>query len=185
MKSYVLQFLQYHSNIIFSYFQIAYLLHPYLIASCAARTTTVFANFTIAIFLWATLRNKTILACFFLALATYQSFYPVMLIVPLIMLTSSPEQFKINFLKLSVIFSVLFSCIYYLSFIVMNNSWTFAVSTIGFILAVPELTPNMGLFWYFFTEMFEHFRIFFVSTFQINCFIYVYPLAARLKDQVI
>ena len=66
----------------------------------------------------------------------------------------------------------------------MGNSWTFLESTVGFILAVPELTPNMGLFWYFFTEMFEHFRVFFVCTFQINCFVYVYPLAARLKDQV-
>ena len=66
----------------------------------------------------------------------------------------------------------------------MGHSWNFVASTVGFILAVPELTPNMGLFWYFFTEMFEHFRMFFVSTFQINCFIYVYPLAARLKDQV-
>lgn len=65
----------------------------------------------------------------------------------------------------------------------MGNSWTFLESTVGFILAVPELTPNMGLFWYFFTEMFEHFRVFFVCTFQINCFVYVYPLAARLKDQ--
>ena len=82
------------------------------------------------------------------------------------------------------IFSIFLGIIYYLSYLWMGNSWTFLESTVGFILAVPELTPNMGLFWYFFTEMFEHFRVFFVCTFQINCFVYVYPLAARLKDQV-
>ena len=82
------------------------------------------------------------------------------------------------------IFSIFLGIIYYLSFLWMGDSWTFLESTVGFILAVPELTPNMGLFWYFFTEMFEHFRVFFVCTFQINCFVYVYPLASRLKNQV-
>ena len=82
-------------------------------------------------------------------------------------------------------FAITLGTIYYLSYLVMGNSWTFMYSTLGFTLAVPELTPNMGLFWYFFTEMFEHFRVFFVCTFQINCFVYVYPLASRLKNQVL
>ena len=82
-------------------------------------------------------------------------------------------------------FAITLGTIYYLSYLVMGNSWTFIFSTLGFTLAVPELTPNMGLFWYFFTEMFEHFRVFFVCTFQINCFVYVYPLASRLKNQVL
>ena len=47
-------------------------------------------------------------------------------------------------------------------------------------VSVPNLQPNMGLFWYFFTEMFEHFRIFFVWVFQINVFIYTVPLAIKL-----
>lgn len=48
-------------------------------------------------------------------------------------------------------------------------------------LSVPDLTPNMGVFWYFFTEMFEHFRTFFICVFQINAFIYTLPLAIRLR----
>jgi hypothetical protein len=31
---------------------------------------------------------------------------------------------------------------------------------------VGDHTPNVGLFWYFFTEMFEHFRLFFVCVFS-------------------
>lgn len=55
-----------------------------------------------------------------------------------------------------------------------------------FRLAAPDLTPNIGLFWYFFTEMFEHFRLFFLATFQINAFIYVLPLSIRLhRDPVL
>ncbi|XP_041436175.1 phosphatidylinositol glycan anchor biosynthesis class U protein-like [Xenopus laevis] len=56
------------------------------------------------------------------------------------------------------------------------NSWDFIPSIYGFILSVPDLTPNIGLFWYFFAEMFEHFSLFFVCIFQINVFFYTLPL---------
>lgn len=165
--------------------QAAYLFHPYLMASCAAKTTTVFANLFLATFLWMALRKQKIFACLSLAFATYQSFYPVMLIVPLIlMISESDSDLKMTSFSVTAIFSGFLVAIFYFSYMIMGSSWTFLSSTMGFILAVPELTPNMGLFWYFFTEMFEHFRVFFVCTFQINCFIYVIPLAAKLRNQV-
>ena len=46
------------------------------------------------------------------------------------------------------------------------------------------MTPNIGLFWYFFTEMFDHFHLFFTYVFQLNPFIYVIPLALRFDDNV-
>jgi len=36
-------------------------------------------------------------------------------------------------------------------------------------LTLPDLTPNTGLWWYFFTEMFDHFRPFFLMVFSV-CF---------------
>merc|ERR1712173_535259 len=84
-------------------------------------------------------------------------------------------------LKVISIFMGFMVLIYYSSYLLMDHSWTFVTSTIGFIVTVPELTPNMGLFWYFFTEMFEHFRAFFVWTFQLNCFIYVMPLSIQFR----
>ncbi|XP_036804287.1 phosphatidylinositol glycan anchor biosynthesis class U protein-like [Oncorhynchus mykiss] len=50
------------------------------------------------------------------------------------------------------------------------------------ILSMPDLTPNIGLFWYFFAEMFEHFRLFFICVFQINVFFYTIPLSIKLKE---
>lgn len=35
-------------------------------------------------------------------------------------------------------------------------------------LTVPDLTPNVGLWWYFFTEMFDHFRNFFLMVFTVG-----------------
>jgi phosphatidylinositol glycan class U len=34
-------------------------------------------------------------------------------------------------------------------------------------LTLPDLTPNTGLWWYFFTEMFDHFRPFFLMVFNV------------------
>ena len=48
-------------------------------------------------------------------------------------------------------------------------------------LRVPELTPNMGLFWYLFLEMFDHFREFFILVFQLNAFFYIIPLFSLLR----
>lgn len=164
--------------------QEAYLLHPFLMASCAARTTTVLANLLLALFLWSAMVQWTTFACLCLALATYQNFYPLMLVVPLILMTKAAEQNLVKVtLQVLVISTVCLGSLFYLSYVIMDGSWTFVQSTTGFILSVPELTPNMGLFWYFFTEMFEHFRIFFVCIFQLNCFVYVYPLATRLQSQ--
>jgi hypothetical protein len=33
---------------------------------------------------------------------------------------------------------------------------------------VPDLTPNVGLFWYFFMEIFDHFKSFFLFIFQYH-----------------
>jgi hypothetical protein len=33
---------------------------------------------------------------------------------------------------------------------------------------LPDLTPNPGLWWYFFTEMFEHFRPFYLMVFSVS-----------------
>lgn len=53
-------------------------------------------------------------------------------------------------------------------------------------LTVPDLKPNVGLFWYFFTEMFEHFRLLFVCAFQINALVlYIVPLTLRFKKEPI
>lgn len=165
--------------------QIAYLLNPYIVANCAAKTTTVFSNLFLALILWAAMSKRPVLASILVAFSTYQTFYPLQLVVPLILFSSSHTETigpKVV-AKIIVPFLATFTFVNWISYEVMGKSWNFLLATHGFILNVPELSPNMGLFWYFFTEMFEHFRVFFVCTFQLNCFLYVYPLAARLRHQ--
>jgi hypothetical protein len=35
-------------------------------------------------------------------------------------------------------------------------------------LELGDLSPNVGLWWYFFTEMFDHFRPFFLAIFSVR-----------------
>ena len=108
---------------------------------------------------------------------------------------------KASITQFSIFFSVFLFIFFYsllllTSFIIENRSFQFIQSTyifmyviFFFLLLLPndiilyylrwtvsDLTPNIGLFWYFFTEMFDHFRDFFLWVFQINYFIYIIPL---------
>uniref|UniRef100_A0A0E0JRJ8 Uncharacterized protein n=1 Tax=Oryza punctata TaxID=4537 RepID=A0A0E0JRJ8_ORYPU len=53
--------------------------------------------------------------------------------------------------------------------------------TFGFILTVKDLSPNIGVLWYFFAEVFDFFRSFFLIVFNMNIVFMVLPLAIRLK----
>ncbi|XP_049672218.1 phosphatidylinositol glycan anchor biosynthesis class U protein isoform X2 [Accipiter gentilis] len=148
-----------------------YLLNPYTVMSCVAKSTCAINNTVIAFFILATIKGSAFLSAVFLALATYQSLYPLTLFAPALL-------YLLQYAALYLCSLVVIIC---LSFFLLN-SWDFIPSVYGFILSVPDLTPNIGLFWYFFAEMFEHFSLFFVCVFQINVFFYTIPLAIKLKE---
>lgn len=46
---------------------------------------------------------------------------------------------------------------------------------------LPDLTPNVGLHWYFFTEVFARFKPYYLLVFAAHPFLYALPLAVRLR----
>ncbi|XP_064856786.1 phosphatidylinositol glycan anchor biosynthesis class U protein [Oncorhynchus nerka] len=72
--------------------------------------------------------------------------------------------------------------IYFFHFVIDYTEIVFMIRSSSVSLSMPDLTPNIGLFWYFFAEMFEHFRLFFICVFQINVFFYTIPLSIKLKE---
>jgi GPI-anchor transamidase subunit U len=126
-----------------------------------------------------------------LAMASYLSLYPALLLIPLIMLSrqrqssASPSSYG----KLASIFIIASSALLLTSYSLVG-SWDFLKSTYGVMffhlgiannsLLLPDLTPNVGLWWYFFIEMFDSFRSFFLVVFQLHLLIYVIPLIQRL-----
>ncbi|KAF8027412.1 hypothetical protein BT93_E0343 [Corymbia citriodora subsp. variegata] len=55
--------------------------------------------------------------------------------------------------------------------------------TYGFILTMKDLSPNIGVLWYFFAEVFDFFRDFFLIVFHVNILFMMLPLAIRLKHR--
>ncbi|TKY55342.1 Phosphatidylinositol glycan anchor biosynthesis class U protein [Spatholobus suberectus] len=55
--------------------------------------------------------------------------------------------------------------------------------TYGFILTIPDLSPNIGVLWYFFAEVFDFFRNFFLIVFHGNILLMIAPLALRLNHR--
>ena len=134
--------------------------------------------------------GNRLLMCLFIALAAYEKMYPVMLIVPAALLLAEREIRDSKLPSFMAVFSVMQTLICFSSALALllfvsnyaESSWDFLRSTYGFLLSVSDLAPNVGIFWYFFTEVFDHFRTFFVFVFQIHAFIYVAPLTIRLRQ---
>ena len=70
-----------------------------------------------------------------------------------------------------------------MSYYITGGSWEFVTSTYGVQLLLPDLTPNVGLWWYFFIEMFDSFREFFLGVFWLHLGGYVGGLCIRVRKQ--
>ncbi|CCJ29048.1 unnamed protein product [Pneumocystis jirovecii] len=169
------------------YFTIfSFLLNPYSIVSCVGMSTAIFTNCSIFASLSYLQCRKSLQSIFFLAIATYLSFYPILLLPPLILILhkNNTRKTDISTTKSIILFFAALLLLLLLSFIT-TGSWDFLSATYGFInnyrLLAPDLTPNVGLWWYFFTEIFDSFRLFFTSIFQLHLFIYLAPLCIRLR----
>ncbi|XP_014214639.1 phosphatidylinositol glycan anchor biosynthesis class U protein [Copidosoma floridanum] len=166
------------------YVTAAYLFNPYIVLNCVGLTTTVFTNFLLSVTLLAMIKRSVPIFSLSISLLTLQGLYPICLIVPAaiyIIKDSKSENVPKQIVKIICTFIITLSSLIYISYLIVG-SWSFLHSTIGFILLVPDLRPNIGLYWYFFTEMFEHFRSLFIASFQINVsLLFIVPLALRLR----
>ncbi|KAF2076361.1 hypothetical protein CYY_002318 [Polysphondylium violaceum] len=190
-----------------------YLFNPFSIFTCIGMSTIVINNAAIILSLYYSLKGNLFQSVFFVALSSYFSIYPIILLFPVSFILKrhyfpeqtlntatrqqlSPQQqshlekqlqhsqttMSILFYSRIVLFYLLsFSSLIYLSYTLLG-SWEFLSKTYGFTLFVEDLTPNIGLFWYYFIEVFDHFRNFFLFIFQYHVFIYCIPLAIRLKN---
>jgi len=164
-----------------------YLLNPWTILTNVAQSTIVFNNFAVILCLYAAIKGNVFLATLCLALGTYLSLYPAILICPLVAILYTRHKQKGSprsawWVASEVVFGYVawLGALVALSFLQLR-SWEWIQEVYGFILDAPDLTPNIGLFWYYFTEAFMHFRPFFIFVFQYHPVIYVLPLTIRFR----
>uniref|UniRef100_A0A1X7VM89 Phosphatidylinositol glycan anchor biosynthesis class U protein n=1 Tax=Amphimedon queenslandica TaxID=400682 RepID=A0A1X7VM89_AMPQE len=158
-----------------------YLINPFSILSCSAHSTVCFNNLSIVFGLWTSLKGNWFLCGMGMSLAVQFSLYPVMLLLPLSLTAyySGRTSGVLKFLLYTVLWMIGILCV---SLLITGGSWDFINGVYGVILLVPDFTPNVGLFWYFFMEMFDHFQVFFLCVFQINAFIHAIPLTIRFNQ---
>jgi phosphatidylinositol glycan class U len=125
-----------------------------------------------------------------LAFATYLSMHPILLFPPLLVLLydaraikrhSKPNVWSFTIahsVGLAVAIGALLAASAF-----MTGSWDFLAATYGVRLLLPDLTPNVGLWWYFFIEMFDSFREFFLGVFWLHAASYMPGLTIRLHKQ--
>ncbi|KAI7280013.1 GPI transamidase-like protein component PIG-U [Hortaea werneckii] len=185
-----------------------YLLNPFTILSCLGRPTTVFSVFFVTLGIKEACRAKNITAAFALAMASYISLHPILLLPPVGMVCydrlclkatseggESDAQGKATALdqrnqpsalafglRLFGAFAVSVAFLFGLSRFLLP-SWSFIPSVYLTPLTLPDLTPNPGLWWYFFIEMFDAFRSFFLGLFWLHMLSYSVPFCLRFRKQ--
>lgn len=163
-----------------------YLLSPLIICNCVGKTTTVFLNLKLAISLFGIVYKRYYFSVFFHSLATLQRIYPLALISPILIKFTSIQ--KVIKLKIVIIICTLVLMLTITSsFLILSKelsgSWSFINNVYGFILNIEDVSPNIGLWWYLFMEIFVHFRKLFTASYQINSlFLYIIPLSIKLHQ---
>ncbi|CAH8860695.1 unnamed protein product [Trichobilharzia szidati] len=169
-----------------------YSLNPYSILVSASNSTCIVYNI---VFLWINIsicKGYLLLASVLCAFGCYIHLYPGYLIFPVLAAAylSSSNELKptkiINRLFTSclpplTVFITSLLTLLWVSYIIQNNDWRFLTSVYWHTITVADCTPQMGIYWYMFVEMFEHFREFFTWVFQLLIFILVVGLTLKFS----
>ncbi|CAF0885063.1 unnamed protein product [Adineta ricciae] len=163
------------------------MVNPLSIGTCVAKSSLVIHNLLLTMTFYFFMTYRLIPFIFTLCLASSISMYPIVLIVPGLLQFSSNANNKRSIVRMFLVFA-LFVCtnvtLLFVNFHINHQSWSFIDAIYHFIFYVPDYTPNTGIFWYFFTEMFEHFRSLFVWTFQMHVLLlYLFPFTIRLRNE--
>ncbi|KAL1743385.1 GPI transamidase subunit PIG-U [Schizophyllum fasciatum] len=173
----------------------SYLLNPYLFLPSLALSSSSLENALALVALMFASRGKSSPAVLCLALLLQQSLSSILLIAPtlLLLLTSptsrlaSPHVLKLELRPLALLTAELacYTAFLTITSAVVAGGWMWVPQTWGVSLTLPDLTPNPGLWWYFFTEMFDHFRPFFLMVFSVHLLIYIAPICIKFQHDML
>ncbi|CAN0841453.1 Phosphatidylinositol glycan anchor biosynthesis class U protein [Linum grandiflorum] len=191
---------------------LVYLWNPFTIVACVGSSTSPIENLFTILTLYGGATGLAPLAAFGWVIATHLSLYPVVLIIPVTLLLgygpdAPPSKLfqckeygkaENNQSKQVTIFSwrrvlhlLLWTSLWSIYLLVLcgisvkqyGSLREMFQRTYGFILTVEDLSPNIGVLWYFFAEVFDFFRDFFLIVFHSNILFMIIPLAIRLKHR--
>lgn len=151
-----------------------YLLNPVTVMTSVGRSAASLLPPLLLGALWNGQRGNGVLAMICLAMATYTSLYPIITLIPLLMLLRGGRLRSLAVFIGNLAALLGASRVY-------TGSWAWLESTWGCCLFVKDLRPNVGLAWYLFIEMFDHFRSLFVAVFQLNTIFHLAPICIKFR----
>ena len=161
----------------------AYLFSPFTILSCIGRSTSIFTNTAIIQAVLYAQSGDAIRAMFSLATGTYLSMYPALLLPPVSLILHKQKASSTSLATSMLSFSGGLAALLATTPALTSNFWDFLASCYGAQITFPDLTPNVGLWWYFFIEIFDSFRDFFIGVFWLHLVGYVGGMTFRLQTQ--
>lgn len=164
----------------FTSFKIAcfYMFNPFTLLSTFCKSTYLINNLVIVSMFSALVNNQFSIAIIFLSISSYLTYYSWYLLIPICYYGYKIKGLK-NILKLVILFLSCISLLLLQSYVLCANSFNFIDLCYLTIIKFKKITPNLGLWWYFFTEIFEFFNDFYLSIFNLYSFIYVMPISMR------
>ena len=165
----------------------AFLFNPFTILSCLGRSTSLFTNLAVVQALLSATTGNTPQAMIALAFGGYLTMYPALLLPPVLLILNRSGPTGNTATQTTLVglgwFAAGLGALLGSTVLITGDLWEFINSCYGFQLTVPDLTPNVGLWWYFLTEIFDSFREFFIGVFWLHMAGYVGGLTLRLHKE--
>lgn len=161
-----------------------YMLNPLLVLTTLSQSTLVFGMlFVVESISQIVLEHNLYRGMMSLALASYLTLSPLYLLVPV--LTLAHAILKMSWQEVYVVGSGIFVgslMLLIMASFAMTSSFQFVYACYGTALMFDKITPNLGLWWYLFTEMFEYFTPFYKGLFNIYGGIFIIPITMRFWE---
>jgi len=167
-----------------------YLLNPYLFLPAISQSTSTFDNTLFLFTVYSAALGNIAAALFSLALLSHLALTNILLTPAILFLILAGPDSRLSkpvpftgykrALPLAGQFLLYYAALSLVSTLVVGG-WSWVGRTWGTLFTLPELNPNPGLWWYFFMEMFDYFRPFFLMAFSMHLLIYVAPICVKFQ----
>ncbi|WFD22043.1 hypothetical protein MEQU1_000705 [Malassezia equina] len=185
-----------HVRIVPSFVAACFLLNPYAVAACVAKSMSQWRSCLTLLALLSAVHGVWLLVACVQALNTVLFMNPVCVTPALLLLGADAHakygRWRVQFgqrqsdawtqwlRRTTVRYAAWLGALLLLSALYSRDpTLSFVRSVYGSRILVDDLAPNAGLVWYFFVEMFPHFRGFF--TMVVNLHMLSYTVPALLK----
>ncbi|WBW73060.1 Pig-U, Gab1 [Schizosaccharomyces osmophilus] len=158
---------------------IIYLLNPLTFLPTIACSSDVVLNFFTLAFIYFSIQGFQVGYACASALSLFINPSSISLVFPsyFILKRSNP---KVSISWILLVFLFYMSCLVFGSAILLK-SCNFLMAPLHVYMNAHDLSPNIGLWWYFFTEIFEEFRLFFLFVFAVAPVMFIIPITIRLQ----